>query len=323
MKNNKSKSDRTITLIILILVVAIISLNIGFATGYIVGRRRPVKSEPTVTGPILEEEEEEEVEEEEVVEPQPPAEEPPVEEVLEPEETVKESLEEETPDETMLSWWITLNSEHKTPWIPDDVRALIDGNNAVYVGDTSEKSLYLTFDEGYEMGYTSKILDVLKEYGVKSIFFVTGSYIERNPELVQRMIDEGHLIGNHTINHPALPELSEEEFIREVGGLDDRIYEKFGVRTGYVRPPSGYYSEKTLKMTSDLGFTTVFWSFAYDDWYTDKIRGADYAYDIVMKNLHNGGIFLLHGVSKDNADALARIIEGIREEGYEINPFDL
>ena len=226
-------------------------------------------------------------------------------------------------DNTKLSWWIKLNDENKPSTIPDDIRNLIKKYDGVFQGDTTQKAVYLTFDEGYENGYTAAILDTLKENNVKAIFFVTGSYIENSADLVQRMLDEGHQVGNHTINHPSLPDAGYEELENELLGLEKKFYEKFNVGFKYMRPPMGEYSERTLAAAQQLGYKTVFWSFAYDDWYTDKIRGADYAYNIVMKNLHNGAVFLLHAVSKDNAEALDRIIKGIREKGYEIKPFDL
>lgn len=224
---------------------------------------------------------------------------------------------------TKYSWWIKLNNEHKTPEIPSDIRSMIDKHDGIYVGDTSKKVIYLTFDEGYENGYTPQILDVLKANDVKTIFFVTGSYIDRNPELVQRMLDEGHQVGNHTITHPSLPDLDYEKLENELLGLDKKFYEKFGTSFKYMRPPAGEYSERTLAAAKQLGYKTIFWSFAYDDWYADKIRGADYAYNKVMANLHNGAVYLLHAVSKDNADALDRIIKDIKAQGYEIRPFDL
>lgn len=222
-----------------------------------------------------------------------------------------------------LSWWIKLNKEHKTPTTTPDIDKLIEKHDGIYLGDTSQKAIYLTFDEGYENGYTSKILDTLKENDVKTIFFVTSSYIKNNPELVKRMLDEGHQVGNHTISHPSLPDLSYEKLEHELLGLEKEFYEKFQVGFKYMRPPAGEYSERVLAAAQQLGYKTIFWSFAYDDWYADKIRGADYAYDKVMENLHNGAVLLLHAVSKDNADALDRIIKDIRAEGYEIKAFDL
>jgi peptidoglycan-N-acetylmuramic acid deacetylase len=226
-------------------------------------------------------------------------------------------------DNKKFSWWIRLNKEHKPPTTNEDIEKLIDKYDGIYLGDTSQKVIYLTFDEGYENGYTPQILDTLKENDVKTIFFVTSSYVKNNPELVKRMLDEGHQVGNHTINHPSLPDLGYEKLENELLGLEKEFYEQFQVGFKYMRPPAGEYSERVLAAAQQLGYKTVFWSFAYDDWYADKIRGADYAYNKVMENLHNGAVLLLHAVSKDNADALDRIIKDIRAEGYEIRAFDL
>lgn len=226
-------------------------------------------------------------------------------------------------DNRKLSWWYRPNTNNEPSTIPDDIRSLIEKYDGIFQGDTLEKVVYLTFDEGYENGYTPMILDTLKENDVKAIFFVTGSYIDRNPDLVKRMLDEGHQVGSHTINHPSLPDLGYEELENELLGLENKFYEKFKVGFKYMRPPMGEYSERTLAAAQQLGYKTVFWSFAYDDWYTDKIRGADYAYNKVMENLHNGAVFLLHAVSQDNTDALDRIIKDIKAKGYEIRPFDL
>jgi peptidoglycan-N-acetylmuramic acid deacetylase len=194
--------------------------------------------------------------------------------------------------------------------------------NAVYIGDVTQKKVYLTFDEGYENGYTPKILDVLRDNGVKAAFFITGPYLKDHEDLVRRMVEEGHTVGNHTIHHPSLPTISDKEIEEEVVGLDRVFSEKFNKNMKFLRPPKGEYSERSLAVTSKLGYVNVFWSFAYDDWYTDKQRGADYAYNIVMENIHNGAILLLHAVSRDNAEALDRIIKGVRQEGYEFGCLD-
>ncbi len=226
-------------------------------------------------------------------------------------------------DNTTKGWWISLNKEHKTPTIPGDIKDLIDKYDGYYVADTSEKVVYLTFDEGYENGYTPMILDTLKENDVKSVFFITSQFLNQNSDLVQRMLDEGHIIGNHSVNHPSMPDKDYDGIIKEICGLEDMFAEKFGKGFNYFRPPQGNYSERTLAATQQLGYKTIFWSFAYDDWDVTKVRGADYAYNKVMDNLHNGAIYLLHAVSKDNAEGLDKIIKGIREEGYEIRQLDL
>jgi len=220
------------------------------------------------------------------------------------------------------SWGLKRNSGNQPPDPDPGAPELLKKYNSIYIGDTSRKVIYLTFDEGYENGYTGKILDVLKENKAKAAFFITGPYLKQNQELVRRMVEEGHIVGNHTIHHPSLPSLDDRQVEEEVLGLDRAFYEKFGKHMKYLRPPKGEYSERTLAITSKLGYINVFWSFAYDDWYRDKIRGPQYAYDVVMKNLHNGAILLLHAVSKDNADALDKIIKDVKQQGYIIGTLD-
>jgi peptidoglycan-N-acetylmuramic acid deacetylase len=214
-------------------------------------------------------------------------------------------------------WGIARQPDNKTPRADPGAPELLDKYGAKYVGDVSKKVVYLTFDEGYENGYTDKILDTLRDNNVKAAFFITGPYLNEQQELVRRMVEEGHTVGNHTIHHPSLPEKSDAEIEEEVVGLERAFSEKFGAKMKFLRPPKGEYSERTLSITNKLGYCNLFWSFAYDDWYRDKIRGPEYAYKIVMRNLHNGEVILLHAVSKDNADALDMIIKGVRESGYE------
>lgn len=226
-------------------------------------------------------------------------------------------------DNTKYSWWITLNKLHKTPGIPTIAEKIIDKYDGIYIGDTSKKVIYLTFDEGYENGFTPKILDTLKQNEVKSIFFVTGPYIKDHSDLVKRMLNEGHLVGNHTINHLSLPTVSDSSLEKELSGLEKQFTLVTGKGMKYMRPPSGEYSEKVLAAAKQLGYKTVFWSYAYADFDINKQKGADHAYKVVMDNLHNGEVLLLHAVSKDNAEALDKIIKEIKSEGYEIRQLDL
>ena len=221
-------------------------------------------------------------------------------------------------DGKLLRWGISRRENNQTPAADPGAPQLLAKYGGAYIGDTSQKTVYLTFDEGYENGYTPKILDVLRDNGVKAIFFITGPYLKDHQDLVRRMVEEGHEVGNHTIHHPSLPELDDSRMEEEVLGLDRAFHEKFGQHMRFLRPPKGEYSEKSLALTSKLGYCNLFWSFAYDDWYRDRIRGAGYAYNIVMRNLHNGAVLLLHAVSKDNAEALDSIIKGIQEKGYAI-----
>lgn len=193
--------------------------------------------------------------------------------------------------------------------------------NGIYVGNNNDRVIYLTFDEGYENGYTDNILDILKEKDVEATFFVTMPYVKQNKELICRMIDEGHIVGNHTCNHPSMPSVVDDNKMkREISELHDYVLENFDYEMTFFRPPKGEYSERTLKLTNDLGYTTVLWSFAYDDWDVKKQDRLDYARNIIYNNLHNGMIMLLHAVSKDNAKLLGEIIDEIRERDFEILP---
>lgn len=179
------------------------------------------------------------------------------------------------------------------------------------------KVLYLTFDCGYENGYTSKILDVLKEKKVNAAFFCTLPQVKENPELIQRMIDEGHIVGNHSVTHPSFAEISREQMTEEIMTMDSYLREKFNYSEPYFRFPMGEYSESALDLVGSLGFTSVFWSLAYADWDLNSQKGADYACDTVLSRIHPGAVILLHSVSPDNANALADIIDSARAEGYE------
>lgn len=221
-------------------------------------------------------------------------------------------------DNKLLRWGISRRPDNQTPAADPGAPELIKQYGGIYIGDTSKKKIYLTFDEGYENGYTGKILDVLRNNNVKAVFFITGPYLKDHQDLVRRMVEEGHSVGNHTIHHPSLPSVNDKQLEEELLGLDRAFKEKFDQNMKFLRPPKGEYSERTLALSQKLGYCNLFWSFAYDDWYKDKSRGADYAYAIVDRNLHNGAVLLLHAVSKDNADALDRIIKGARAKGYEI-----
>jgi peptidoglycan-N-acetylmuramic acid deacetylase len=222
------------------------------------------------------------------------------------------------PNNKLLRWGISRRTEHQTPAADPGAPQLLKQYGAAYLGDISEKEIYLTFDEGYENGYTPLILDTLKANKVRAVFFITGPYLKDHQDLVQRMVDEGHMVGNHTVHHPSLPELDDSSMEEEILGLERVFEEKFGQKMQFLRPPKGEYSERSLAMTQQLGYCNLFWSFAYDDWYRDRIRGPEYARDIVMRNLHCGAVLLLHAVSKDNAQALDSIIKGAVQLGYVI-----
>lgn len=217
----------------------------------------------------------------------------------------------------LLRWGILRKGFGKTPDADPGAPELLKKYGGVYIGDVDKNTIYLTFDEGYENGYTPKILDALRDNNVKAVFFITGPYLAQHQDLVRRMVEEGHIVGNHSIHHPSLPTVDDKTLEEEILGLDRAFYEKFGQHMKFLRPPKGEYSERTLAITQKLGYTNLFWSFAYDDWYKDRIRGPQYAYEKVINNLHNGEVILLHAVSKDNAEALDMIIKGAREKGFE------
>lgn len=177
--------------------------------------------------------------------------------------------------------------------------------------------IVLTFDQGYENGYTTPILDALKEKDVKAVFFVTGDYVKRNTELVKRMIDEGHVIGNHGMAHASLPKLSHDEAVNEIMSLHNYVVNKFGYEMKCFRPPCGEYSEQALATAQELGYKTMLWSFAYQDWEVDNQPDPQKAFERVSGAAHGGAIYLLHSVSATNAEILPRVIDCLREQGYE------
>lgn len=187
---------------------------------------------------------------------------------------------------------------------------------------TEEKILYLTFDCGYENGYTAKILDTLKEKDVSAAFFCTLPQMRDNPELIARMINEGHIVGNHSVTHPDFSTLSEQQIVDEIKGFDDYIRENFGYSSLYFRYPQGKYSEKSMRAVNELGYKCVFWSLAYSDWDLEDQKGALYAFETVMERIHPGAVILLHSVSPDNAEALGDIIDAARERGYEFRSLE-
>ncbi|MDE5741916.1 MAG: polysaccharide deacetylase family protein [Oscillospiraceae bacterium] len=177
--------------------------------------------------------------------------------------------------------------------------------------------IVLTFDQGYENGYTTPILDALKEKDVKAVFFVTGDYVKRNADLVKRMIDEGHVIGNHGMAHASLPNLTRDEAINEIMSLHDYVVNKFGYEMKYFRPPCGEYSEQAVALAQELGYTTMLWSFAYKDWEVNCQPDPAEAFDRVSGAAHGGAIYLLHSVSATNAEILPQVIDCLKEQGYD------
>lgn len=196
--------------------------------------------------------------------------------------------------------------------------------NAYYIEETEEKVMYLTFDAGYENGCTSKILDILKKHKVPAAFFLVGNYIEQEPELVKRIVAEGHLVGNHTYSHPDMSQIaSQEDFRKELTSLEELYEETTGEKMLKIyRPPQGKYSESNLQMAAELGYTTVFWSLAYVDWYEDQQPSREEALKKLIPRIHPGAIVLLHSTSATNAEVLDELICKWKELGYEFKSLE-
>ncbi len=213
--------------------------------------------------------------------------------------------------------------EHNRTTAPVQLQELYGSYNAYFIAPEGCGKLYLTFDEGYENGYTPAILDVLKEKNVSAVFFITMPFAKSQPELVQRMIDEGHVVGNHTNRHLVPTEVSLEQAYQDIKELHDYVKENFNYEMYLYRPPTGAFSELSLAMVQKTGYHTVLWSFAYADWDPDKQPSYEEGLARTTKFIHEGAIYLLHAVSKTNAEILPALIDEIRQQGLEIAKWDL
>ncbi len=222
------------------------------------------------------------------------------------------------------NWYFQPHNDNTPPEGPKETTSIISNSNCYYLGDVSKKILYLTFDEGYEAGYTAPILDVLKKHNVKAAFFVVKPYITSNPELIKRMVDEGHLVCNHSARHPSMASILDvEDFNKELSDVEDAYENITGKKISkYFRPPMGKYSELSLQYTQNYGYKTIFWSFAYMDWLTDKQPSNESAKKKIMQRTHNGGIMLLHAVSKTNAEILDDVLTQWEIQGYKLKTLD-
>lgn len=215
------------------------------------------------------------------------------------------------------NWGLSFKEDGKPPTGNASVADLAK-HNAYYIGDTSENTIYLTFDAGFENGNTEKILDALKKHNVKATFFLVGNYIETSPELVKRMVAEGHTVGNHTYSHPDMSKISDEEsFKKELQSLETLYKETTGEELLKIyRPPQGKYCVSNLEMADKLGYKTIFWSLAYVDWYEDKQPTKQEAFDKLLKRIHPGAVVLLHSTSKTNGDILDELLTKWEDMGY-------
>ena len=215
------------------------------------------------------------------------------------------------------SWGLSFRQEGQPPVGNAGIDQL-KRYDAAYIGNTGEKVLYLTFDAGYENGCTAKILDVLKAQEVPAAFFLVGNYIEKNADLVRRMVSEGHTVGNHTMHHYDMSKLSDKAaFSKELTDLEALYKNTTGQdMPKFYRPPQGTYSEENLAMAQELGYRTVFWSLAYVDWNNDAQPTREEALKKLLPRTHNGAVVLLHSTSATNAEILEELLIKWKEEGY-------
>lgn len=220
-------------------------------------------------------------------------------------------------------WGYKKNSQNQLPDV-GKYGEIIKGHHAFYADLTANhKEIYLTFDNGYEQGYTEKILDILKKAEVPATFFVTGHYVKEEPNLVKRMVEDGHMIGNHSYHHPDFTVISKETMKKELDLLEEAVAAISDQKElVYLRPPRGTFNENTLRWADEFGYVHIFWSLAFKDWETEKQRGWQYAYDQIIEQIHPGAILLLHTVSEDNANALEKVIIHLKEEGYTFKSLD-
>ena len=221
------------------------------------------------------------------------------------------------------SWGLSFRTEGAAP-MGTAGSAQLQKYDAVYLGDTTKKVIYLTFDAGYENGCTEKILDALKKHNAPAAFFLVGNYLEQNSDLVRRMVDEGHIVGNHTMHHPDMSKISDPDaFKKELQDLEALYRQITGKEMPrYYRPPQGIYSEENLQMAKELGYKTVFWSLAYVDWNNDSQPTAEQAYAKLLPRIHNGAVVLLHSTSKTNAAILDELLTKWEGMGYSFASID-
>ena len=221
-----------------------------------------------------------------------------------------------------LSWYCIRTKDHSRVPLPSEFE-FISEYNGYYIGN-DEKVLYLTFDAGYENGNVEKTLDILQENNVPGAFFVLSNLIDKNPELIKRMANEGHLVCNHTSKHPDMSKITDiDDFKRELCVLEELCYERTGVTVSkYFRPPEGKFSRDTLKLANQLGYKTIFWSFAYADWNNNDQMSEASAKNKILSNVHNGAIILLHPTSETNAKILDDVIKELKDQGYRFGSLD-
>lgn len=221
------------------------------------------------------------------------------------------------------SWGLSFRTEGQAP-VGNAAKDALARYDARYVGSGTEKVIYLTFDAGYENGYTAQILDTLKAHDVKACFFLVGNYLQTQPELVRRMAEEGHLVGNHTWHHWDMSKIADKAtFEQELSSVEEAYSQITGQEMSrYYRPPQGIYSEQNLKMAQELGYHTVFWSLAYADWMQDAQPTAEQAFSKLLPRIHPGAVVLLHSTSQTNAAILDSLLTQWEQMGYRFDTLD-
>lgn len=217
----------------------------------------------------------------------------------------------------ITDWGLSFQSEGAPP-VANASQEYLRNFDALYVGDTNKKEIYITFDAGFENGNTERILDALKKHGVKATFFLVGNYFETQPELVKRMAKEGHTIGNHTYSHPDMSKIGDIQSFQTELQKNETLYRDIlgSEMPKLYRPPQGKFCEENLKMAQQLGYSTVFWSLAYVDWYTDDQPTPEQAFSKLLPRIHPGAVVLLHSTSSTNAEILDELLTKWEETGY-------
>ena len=224
---------------------------------------------------------------------------------------------------SVTNWGLSFPTEGESP-VGNATQEFLSQYDAYFLGDTDKKVIYLTFDCGYENGYTEQILDALKKHNAPAAFFVVGNMIESAPDIIRRMAAEGHIVGNHTYHHPDMSAISDASAFKEELDSLSALYEQTVGQPlpMYYRPPQGKYSEENLKQAQALGYKTIFWSLAYVDWYVDDQPTAEAAYAKLLPRIHDGAIVLLHSTSRTNAEILDDLLTKWEEMGYTFASLD-
>lgn len=235
----------------------------------------------------------------------------------------KEKNNETEVDDTMLlPWQVYRKTDGNGTPRNNYSKMVLDDYNGLSYKRTTSREIFLTFDAGYESGRTEEFLNIVNECGIKVAFFITDSFWQKNSQLVKKMIDSGHIVGNHTVHHYDLTKLSEDEIKNELMLLHNKVLETYGYEMKYYRPPQGLFSEKVLKVTKQLGYRAVLWGFSYDDWDENNQKGEEYAKYMIFNNIRAGQVILLHANSQDNLSVLKEFIQYFQDKGYQFKSLD-